>query len=56
MKKVVIIDSCSDCPYFDNSYYTYEQVCEKLNKKNEHPSEILENCPLKDAEWNDEVS
>jgi hypothetical protein len=56
MKKVLIIDSCTDCPYFDNSYYDYNQICDKLNKKNSNPSEILKDCPLKDAEYDEDVS
>jgi hypothetical protein len=57
VKKILIIDSCNDCPYFDNSYYDYARICDKLHKVNKsNIFEILEECPLKDAEQDDEVS
>ena len=32
MNRVVVIDSCSDCPFFDNEYYTYNAECDKLGR------------------------
>lgn len=50
MKKKLTITNCSDCPYFDNSYYDYSSTCSKLEKvNNDHMTTILEDCPLEDA-------
>jgi hypothetical protein len=32
--KKLIINSFSECPHFDNEYWHYSQICEKLNKEN----------------------
>lgn len=50
MNRVLIIDSCSDCPFFDNEYYNYSRECIKLDRKIEGEDEkypIHEDCPLK---------
>lgn len=30
--KVVVINSCAHCPYYDHYYYTEENTCTLLNK------------------------
>jgi len=51
MEKTLIIDKCDYCPFFDNFYYDYSEVCELNLKavpgKYDHP--IPEWCPLKDG-------
>ena len=49
--RIVVIDTCSECPYYDNEYYSYEQHCGKLDKHTS-PDEIPEDCPLeKEKAW-----
>lgn len=50
MKKCKI-ESCSDCPNFDNIYYSWESTCELLERVIEDCYSIPEDCPLKD--WDD---
>ena len=55
MSKLLIIDSCDMCPYFDNQYYTYEHTCTKTDTviSYEHENNvhlIPTNCPLEDGE------
>lgn len=50
--KIVIIERCDQCPYFDDSYWDYNEFCMELKRKiakieNMYP--IPEDCPLKDA-------
>ena len=52
MAKIVIVDRCDQCPYFDDSYWDYNEYCMELKRKitkveNIYP--IPEDCPLKDA-------
>ncbi len=51
MNKIIVINRCEDCPFFDNYYYDYNETCTLLNKANPpQPGkswEILEDCPLK---------
>ncbi len=51
MKKIVIISSCHECPRFDNSYYSYEEYCNELQRKltGDEQDNIPCDCPLKDA-------
>ncbi len=53
MKKV-IIDNCSNCPFFDNQYYGYHEICKVMGIKIERISEdfyrIPEDCPLEDTD------
>ena len=49
-RKVVIVETCDGCPYFDNVYYFWDQNCTKLDRKVEHhETGILPDCPLPDA-------
>lgn len=48
MKKIVKIDSCSKCPYYDNEYYSYNEKCKMLDIK-VGPGAIPDNCPLESA-------
>ena len=55
MSKKCEIKTCSDCPYMDNEYYTYERDCMKLDKILDSDicdiyTEIYEGCPLEDYE------
>ena len=54
-KKAVVrgIESCDDCPFFDNEYYTYNAECELLNDRpipsNRHGIYCIpDDCPLED--------
>ena len=49
----VVINSCDECPYFDNEYYSFNETCTKLDRimkettistLSYHP--IPEDCPL----------
>ena len=50
MKKILIIEKCSDCPHFDNEYYNYREVCTNLGRKIQHNEDddfiIPDDCPL----------
>jgi hypothetical protein len=48
--KIVEITGCNQCPFFDNKYYSYNETCTKLDKKNKFDDTILEDCPLEDKE------
>lgn len=48
--KIVQISTCDECPYFDNTYWSYNRYCHKLERKIEKTSEIPEDCPLEDAD------
>lgn len=55
MSKILIIDCCDDCPHFDNSYYSYNETCTKLDRPISRENCAVEflipkDCPLKDAE------
>jgi hypothetical protein len=55
MSKILVINYCDDCPHFDNSYYSYNETCAKLDriitrKDFSMPYPIPSDCPLKDAE------
>ena len=47
-RKVVIIETCDDCPFFDDEYYDYRSFCTKLDVKIEG-SGVHPDCPLPDA-------
>lgn len=47
--KIVQISSCDECPYFDNSYWSYNKYCQKLERRMDEPSEIPTDCPLEDV-------
>lgn len=60
-KKLVVIDKCDDCPYFDHQYYGYKETCVLLSRKIKSVEEPLESdlyetykipkdCPLADTE------
>lgn len=50
--KIVEIDSCQDCPFFDNEYYMYAMTCVKLDRVMQYTPEgsyelpIPQDCPL----------
>lgn len=50
MNKIIIINNCNDCPFFDNEYYEYNENCTKTGKQvkslsfNNYP--IPADCPL----------
>lgn len=49
MNRVLIIDDCDECKYFDNEYYTYLQECTILDRKIpgvEYIHAIPDDCPL----------
>jgi hypothetical protein len=48
--KIAPINSCDDCPYFDNEYYSYERFCNKLDRVIADTENIPEDCPLEDYE------
>lgn len=49
MKKILIIDACNKCPFYDNEYYSYNEKCTAGDRHVENPRRILEDCPLNDA-------
>lgn len=51
--KIVIINSCNECPHFDFEYYEYLCICTKLDRKVPGVGDIFimpEECPLETAE------
>jgi hypothetical protein len=53
MKKIYIIESCSECPNFDYEYYSYEGTCVllddlKVDDLCDTVNEIYKECPLDD--------
>ena len=44
--RIVIIDTCEDCPHFDNQYWGFHETCKKLNRTIPSPYDIPEDCPL----------
>lgn len=48
----LVIDSCRECPFFDNEYYEYMETCTKLKrvipqeKKRPYRYVIPDDCPL----------
>ena len=51
MSKVVVVNCCDDCPYFNNTYWSYDRECMELHKVNEDFTRtVLPNCPLTDKE------
>jgi len=49
MNKKLVIDSCGDCPFFDDEYYSYASTCRKLDrhiKRSASKDEIPVDCPL----------
>lgn len=53
--RICIISHCDQCPYFDNEYYGYSEICTKLKRVIPHNQksnafdlnhEIPEDCPL----------
>lgn len=57
MKKLITIDSCDMCPFFDNEYYDYNHTCTKTGKVVEQETidyryvhHIPTDCPLEDSE------
>jgi hypothetical protein len=53
MTKLVEINLCEDCPYFDYEYYDYAAFCTQLKRKIELTQQqgylIPTDCPLPDA-------
>jgi hypothetical protein len=51
-RRVAIIETCGDCPHFDNEYYNYSAECTKLRRKigcngsARDSYTIPEDCPL----------
>lgn len=56
MNKKVIIDSCNNCPYFDDAHYGYNETCTLLNRRIPHTTDlsytraIPEDCTLDNTE------
>jgi hypothetical protein len=51
MAKIVSINYCDECPYFNNEYWGFEEQCTKLNKKIDRKDGkhiIPKDCPLQD--------
>lgn len=57
MKKIVLVETCEDCKYFDNCGYDYRHYCRKLERQmtgslgkidEQFSWDIPEDCPLKD--------
>jgi hypothetical protein len=51
MNRLIVINKCDDCPFFDYHYYEYREVCEKLDRKIKRLRgydifPIPEDCPL----------
>lgn len=50
MNRIVKINTCNDCPHFDNEYYDYEETCVLLNRRIPYGDNvervIPEDCPL----------
>lgn len=49
MNKIIIINTCEDCPFFDNEYYSYNERCTQLERVIEQINNhycIPEDCPL----------
>jgi len=46
MKKKLIINTCSECPYYDNEYYDFNQLCTRLERVIDPDLGIPEDCPL----------
>ena len=49
--KIVIINTCDECPYFDNQYYSYEERCFELDRVIQYDDydkfyPIPDDCPL----------
>ena len=44
--KIVEIDDCTDCPFFDNDYWEYNHECTKLNRRIEIDFPVKENKPM----------
>jgi hypothetical protein len=54
-RRILTIDNCNDCPYFDNYYFSYNEKCRKLDRvipRSESDSAfdkaypIPDDCPL----------
>lgn len=54
MAKVIIIESCHDCPFYPGAFGLNDEVeqpaCEMEHKHIEDANNIPEWCPLKDAD------
>jgi hypothetical protein len=54
MKKKLVIETCDQCPHFDNEYWGYEQACTILDRLipdvKDMPRPIPVDCPLEDAD------
>ncbi len=51
MNKILIIDKCDNCSYFNNEYYGYDEECMVLDRKIERAGgfsdhDIPNDCPL----------
>lgn len=50
MNRIVIIGTCDTCPFFDNEYPDYAQICEAIDRQIKRDSDnkfsIPEDCPL----------
>jgi hypothetical protein len=54
MNKIAIIEYCSDCPHFDNDYYSYSEECllldrRKIKQDENYNFSIPIDCPLPDS-------
>jgi hypothetical protein len=50
-KRILTIDNCNDCPYFDNHYFSYNEICRKLDRiiqKDRNRSAITPLYPIPD--------
>lgn len=51
MNKVLLINRCNDCCFFDNVYYGYRETCVLLHRKIASANDnftIPDDCPLPD--------
>lgn len=48
--KLIVIQYCNECPYYDHEYYTWCEVCTKLNRvipsDFDRKTPIPTDCPL----------
>jgi len=57
MTRIVVINTCDECPHFDNEYYDYEHTCRLLDRQHKTSEQnpnytyiIHDDCPLDDIQ------
>lgn len=57
-KRKLIIDTCDQCPFFDNFYWEYNHKCTKLDEflqqEDDYSTKIPDECPLEKDEVSNE--